>query len=32
VAFTVAPNNGTSPRVGTITVRDQVVTITQNGR
>jgi hypothetical protein len=32
VAFTVAANNGTAPRVGTITVRDRVVTITQNGR
>jgi len=32
VAFTVAPNPGATPRVGTIAVRDQVVTITQSGR
>jgi hypothetical protein len=32
VAFTVALNSDASPRVGTITVRDQVVTITQSGR
>jgi hypothetical protein len=32
VSFTVAANDSTSPRVGTITVRDQVVTITQSGR
>ncbi|HET7617597.1 MAG TPA: BACON domain-containing carbohydrate-binding protein [Vicinamibacterales bacterium] len=32
VAFTVAPNTGASPRTGTITVRDRVVTITQNGQ
>ena len=31
VAFTVAPNASTSSRTGTITVRDQVVTITQKG-
>ena len=32
VSFTVAASDSPSPRVGTITVRDQVVTITQNGR
>ena len=32
VSFTVAPNDGTSPRTGTITVRDQVVQIAQSGR
>ena len=32
VAFTVAANDTTSARAGTITVRDQVVTITQSGR
>jgi len=32
VAFDVAPNAGTSPRTGTIAVRDRVVTITQAGR
>lgn len=32
VAFTVVANNGASPRAGTITVRDQIVTITQGGR
>jgi hypothetical protein len=32
VSFTVASNDSTSARTGTITVRDQVVRITQNGR
>ena len=32
VSFTVAPNDSTSPRTGTVTVRDQVVQITQSGR
>jgi hypothetical protein len=32
VAFTVATNDGKTARVGTIVVRDQVVTITQAGR
>jgi hypothetical protein len=31
VSFTVAANNSATARVGTITVRDQVVTITQSG-
>ena len=31
VMFAVAPNPGATPRTGTITVRDQVVRITQNG-
>ena len=31
VAFSVAPNDNTSARTGTIVVRDQVVTITQAG-
>jgi hypothetical protein len=31
VSFTVAPNDSTAARVGTITVRDKVVTITQPG-
>jgi hypothetical protein len=32
VSFTVAANTSTSPRTGTITVRDKVVRITQAGR
>lgn len=32
VAFTVATNDGSASRVGTITVRDKVVVITQAGR
>jgi hypothetical protein len=32
VAFTVAANDGTAARTGTITVRDKVVTVTQSGR
>jgi hypothetical protein len=32
VAFTVVANTGTSPRTGTIVVRDKVVTITQAGK
>lgn len=32
VAFTVAPNDATTARVGTIIVRDQVVTISQAGK
>jgi hypothetical protein len=32
VAFTAAPNQGSDARVGTITVRDKVVLITQAGR
>ena len=32
VAFTVGANDAASPRAGTITVRDKVVTITQSGR
>ena len=32
VSFTVAANNETAPRVGTIRVRDKVVQITQSGR
>jgi hypothetical protein len=32
VAFTVAANDSTAPRAGTIVVRDQVVTITQAGK
>lgn len=32
VNFTVAENTSTSPRTGTITVRNRVVTVTQNGR
>jgi hypothetical protein len=32
VAFTVAANPGSTPRTGRITVRDKVVTITQNGQ
>ena len=31
VVFSVAPNTGTTPRSGTITVRDQTVRVTQNG-
>jgi hypothetical protein len=31
VAFTVAPNTGSAPRTGRITVRDKVVVITQSG-
>ncbi len=31
VRFTVAPNPDSTPRTGTITVRDQTVTITQSG-
>lgn len=32
VSFTVAPNDGASPRTGRITVRDQAVVVTQAGR
>jgi hypothetical protein len=32
VSFTVAPNDGTAARTGTITVRDKVVRVTQPGR
>jgi hypothetical protein len=32
VSFSVAPNDGTSPRTGTIVVRDKVVTVTQAGK
>jgi hypothetical protein len=32
VRFTVAPNPGTAPRTGRITVRDKVVQITQSGQ
>jgi hypothetical protein len=32
VSFTVAPNDSTTARSGTITVRDKVVVITQSGR
>ena len=32
VAFSVAPNDGTSSRTGTIVVRDKAVTITQDGK
>jgi hypothetical protein len=32
VAFTVAANSASTPRTGRITVRDKVVTITQNGQ
>ncbi len=32
VSFTIAPNPGSAPRSGSITVRDKVVTITQAGQ
>jgi hypothetical protein len=32
LSFTVAANDSTAPRTGTIKVRDQVVRITQSGR
>ncbi len=32
VAFSVAPNDGTSSRTGTIVVRDKLVTVTQAGK
>ena len=32
VAFTVQANDGSQPRTGTITIRDQTVTVTQAGR
>jgi hypothetical protein len=32
VAFSVAPNDGTSSRTGTIVVRDKIVTVTQTGK
>jgi Putative binding domain, N-terminal/Viral BACON domain len=32
VAFTIAANDSSAPRTGTIVVRDQVVTVTQSGK